>query len=344
MRRPIQILAVSGLLLAGIQLYRSFLVLPAFRSFALTVVSLFLEGLPFLLLGSAAAAVVRSFLPADVLPRLERRAGVFGLPLVALTGLLAPVCECAIVPTVRSLRDRGLSLPYAITVLTSVPIVNPIVIASTIAAFPGRSSMVIARVGGGWLVALLTGLVFSLAPTAASTRPAPGGLNGRRRNAGGPGAGESLPAGHSHTTGHVAAHTRWSQRLLALTREMLHEFLEVSRYFMTGVLLASLVQVLVAPERFAVLRSYEFAAILMMIGLAWMLSVCSEADAFIGKAFLPMLPSSAVLAFLVFGPMLDLKNTVMLRRMLTPRQIALLSVTLLVAVSLYARLIGGFWQ
>lgn len=343
MRRPFLLPVLLGLSLLGFQLYRSFLVLPAFRSFALTVVSLFLEGLPFLLLGSVAAALVRSFLPADLLPRLERRVGLVGLPVVALTGLVAPVCECAIVPTVRSLRDRGLSLPYAITVLTSVPIVNPVVIASTVAAFPGRGSLVVARITGGYIVAVCTGLVFALpiVRKAVARRTAAERHRAEDRH-------HTHDRRHDHEHDHsidtAPVKTSPRERIVGVIEDMVHEFVEVSRYFMTGVLLASLVQVLIPPERFALIGSRELLAILLMIAMAWVLSVCSEADAFIGKAFLPMLPASAVLAFLVFGPMLDLKNTIMLRRMLAPRQIAWLSATLVVMVSGYSWITGTLWQ
>jgi uncharacterized membrane protein YraQ (UPF0718 family) len=160
-----------ALVAIALQLYRTFLLLPAFRTFALTVVSLCLEALPFLLLGSLAATLVRSFIPAGFLAGLARRVGPMGIPLAALTGLVAPVCECAIVPTVRGLREKGLPLPFAITVLVSVPIINPVVIASTIAAFPGRTELVLARFVGGYVVAVVTGLAFSAAASIRAEAP-----------------------------------------------------------------------------------------------------------------------------------------------------------------------------
>ena len=315
------LLGVAALLI-GAQLYRSVLNLSVFRAFALTVVSLFLEAFPFLLLGSAAAVMVRRFLPARWMATLAQRLGIYGVPLVALTGLVAPVCECAIVPTVRGLRDRGLPLPYAITVLVSVPVVNPIVIASTVAAFPGRGDLILARFLGGYAVAVLTGLVFSL-------------VSGKEHSHS---VSQDPPPGERH-------YTERKQRggVVMILQGTLQEFLEVSRYFVVGALLSGLVQATVPPDRIAYLGTSILAATAVMISLAFVLSVCSEADAFIGKAFLPLLPAPSVIAFLVFGPMLDLKNTGMIRRVISRRQLALLAATLVVLVTGLAAGLHVLW-
>jgi uncharacterized membrane protein YraQ (UPF0718 family) len=324
-----------ALLAIGVQLYRTFLNLASFRTFALTVVSLCLEALPFLLLGSLAAALVRSYLPVGVLSRMARRLGPAGIPVAALSGLVAPVCECAIVPTVRGLRERGLPLPYAITVLVSVPIINPVVIASTIAAFPGRAELVWARFLGGAAVAVITGFVFFA-------------IYGTREEAPRPASG----AGNSHVeTAHHQSHHHHMDPLTVspahplgdIVHATLHEFLEVSRYFVTGALLSSLLQVAVPPETFTRLGSSLVVAVLAMITLAFVLSVCSEADAFLGKAFLPLMPAPAVIAFLVFGPMMDLKNAAMLRSVITGKQLIGLTTLLTVLVVAMGAVLQGVW-
>ncbi|MCG8479208.1 MAG: permease [Spirochaetales bacterium] len=310
-----------ALLGIAIQLYRLFIELSQFRAFAATVVSLSLEALPFLILGSVAAAAVRVFAPGDLLRRLARRMGPAGIPIAALTGLVAPVCECAIVPTVAGLRDRGLSLPYAVTVLTAVPLLNPIVLASTIAAFPGRPELVAARFGGGFAVAVLTGLVFWAVEAV------------RRDDTTG------VSVDPIETPGGAPL----ARRITALVGDALDEFLEVTRYFMVGVLLSSLVQVMVPVELFATLGSSPLLAGLAMIALAFILSVCSEADAFVAKAFLPLLPASSVIAFLVFGPMLDLKNAAMLHRVMAGRHILTLAAALTTFVIALVFVLEGLW-
>jgi uncharacterized membrane protein YraQ (UPF0718 family) len=316
-----------ALVAIALQLYRTFLLLPAFRTFALTVVSLCLEALPFLLLGSLAATLVRSFIPAGFLAGLARRVGPMGIPLAALTGLVAPVCECAIVPTVRGLREKGLPLPFAITVLVSVPIINPVVIASTIAAFPGRTELVLARFVGGYVVAVVTGLAFSAAASIRAEAP-------RRREL------INNPDPHEH---HHHDFDRLRPGAAGIIDGALHEFLEVSRYFVVGAVLSSLLQVAVPAEAFTRLGSSLPVAALAMIVLAFVLSVCSEADAFIGKAFLPLVPPAAVIAFLVFGPMMDLKNASMLRHVITRRQLLGLIVLLMALTMALSVVLQGVW-
>jgi uncharacterized membrane protein YraQ (UPF0718 family) len=323
-REPERIFLAVVVLVVGTLVYRSFLTLAAFRVWAVIVVSLILEALPFLVLGSAAAAFVHILVPAGRLPALARRLGPLGIPLAALSGIVAPVCECAIVPTVSSLRARGLPLAHTLTLLVAVPLLNPVVLLSTLAAFPGRPDLVAARFGGGFVVAVTVGALVSI----------------RERRV--------APAEPSAAAGSPLTIEPWSAPSLrpdipAFAAHALAEFLTVAGYFTVGALLASLVQVAVPPDAFARLGGLPLVATLGMIALAWLLSVCSEADAFIGKAFLPLVPASAVIAFLVFGPMLDLKNTIMLRRLLTGRQILALALLLVTLVTLLAAGLQVLW-
>lgn len=304
-------------------LYRSFVVLTAFQTFAVTVVSLVLEAVPFLLLGAIAAAVVREFAPADALRRISHRLGPYGIPVAALSGIVAPVCECAIVPTVAGLRARGLSTAYAITLIVSVPILNPIVLVSTLAAFPGRPRLVAGRFIGGYLVAMIVGYAFYL----------------RSRRQGKNGAAVTEKTGRFDaptavpTTDVQRVQTSWRDRLPATIAHALAEFMEIFGYFLAGATASALVQIIVPPEVYGRIGTTPGLAVLLMITAAYLLSVCSEADAFIGKAFLPLVGGAGVIAFLIFGPMLDLKNTVMLRRTFSMQEVALLALILLVAVS-----------
>ncbi|MEX2443887.1 MAG: permease [Alkalispirochaeta sp.] len=350
MSRTISRLLMSLALLAiSVQLYRTFLNLASFRTFALTVVSLCLEALPFLLLGSLAAALVRSYLPAGLPARVARRLGPTGIPVAALSGLVAPVCECAIVPTVRGLRERGLPLPYAITILVSVPIINPVVIASTIAAFPGRADLVAARFLGGAAVAVITGFVFfamygnreDVPRPRLAPGPAPDTDTGTSTSTGGEHHRHDHHHVHRHPFDTLEAHA--AQPIRDVVNATLHEFLEVTRYFVVGAILSSLLQVAVPPEVFTRLSSSLVVAVLAMITLAFILSVCSEADAFLGKAFLPLMPAPAVIAFLVFGPMMDLKNAAMLRGVITGKQLVGLTALLTVLVVAMAAVLQGVW-
>jgi uncharacterized membrane protein YraQ (UPF0718 family) len=218
----------------------------------------------------------------------------------------------------------------------SVPIINPVVIASTIAAFPGRGELVWARFLGGAAVAVITGLVFFAIYGIREEVPRP------TSGAGTTDAETAHAQPHHHH--HMDPLTVPSAHPVGdVIHATLHEFLEVSRYFVTGALLSSLLQVAVPPETFTRLGSSLVPAVLAMITLAFVLSVCSEADAFLGKAFLPLMPAPAVIAFLVFGPMMDLKNAAMLRSVITGKQLIGLTTLLTLLVVAMAAVLQGVW-
>jgi uncharacterized protein len=325
---------LTVLLGLGVLVYRSFMTLSLFQTFSVMVISVVLEALPFLLLGSLAAAVVRVVVPVGALKGVARRLGPLGIPLAALSGVVAPVCECAIVPTVSGLRRQGLSLSYSMTLVVAVPLLNPVVLLSTLAAFPGRPGLVAARFVGGFLVAVLVGTVFYLVREVPEMPDEPG-----------TGAGPVPAAGRIDT---VVVTDRKKvgagEGMSRIVNGTFQEFLEIFGYFIVGAVAAALVQLLLRPEHLPAGMTGPVVSMAIMILLAYVLSVCSEADAFIAKAFLPIFGVSGALAFMIFGPMLDLKNTVMLGSLLSTQQILLLAGLLVVAVPgvVFGLSLGGF--
>lgn len=298
----------------------SFAQIAPFTSFAAIFISLILEGFPFILLGALVGAFVEFQLPPERIAALSRKLGVAGIPAAAVSGFAVPICECAIVPTMRSLRQKGMALPHAITFMIAVPLLNPIVIASTVAAFPGRSDVLVARFGGGLLVVLVVGLVFFLFDRRRSRYST---------------LSEEGTAPHQWRKGPSV----W-RRMPELLGHASQEFVEILAIFSLGALLSSLMQVLLPVSWLSLFQDRLLLSILMMIGFAFLLSVCSEADAFIAKAFVPIMPMGGVVAFLVFGPMLDLKNVLLLRRVVSRSELALLAGTLLTAVTVLGVVYG----
>ncbi len=289
---------------------------PAFDAFSAIFVSLMMEGIPFLLLGSLIASVVGELLPHSFFERRLSGLGAMGIPVTAVSGFVFPVCECAIVPTIRRLRQKGLGLPYAMTMLVAVPLINPVVIASTVAAFSNRPLFIVSRFLGGFVVALLVGALFGIREGRAG-----------RRNRPAASVVSNLVAGLEPTASPGLRATRILEHTVV-------EFVEILAYFTAGSALSAAVQSFVPATFLVRIGANPVFAIYGMIALAFFLSVCSEADAFIGKAFVPIAGEAAVLAFLIFGPMLDLKNTLLLRRVITSREIAILAALLVIAVPL----------
>jgi len=299
----------------------SFAQIAAFTSFAAIFLSLILEGFPFLLLGALVGAFVEFFLPPARIAALSGRLGVAGIPVAAVSGFAVPLCECSIVPTMRSLREKGMALPQALTFMIGVPLLNPIVIASTVAAFPGRPDLLVVRFGGGLLVVLSVGFIFYLFD--------------RRRISGAKIAG-----------GGSVAPIAWQKdesvwrRLPKLLGHAAEEFVEILAIFSLGAILSSMVQVLLPVSWLSLFQERLLLSIFLMIAFAFLLSVCSEADAFIAKAFVPIVPMAGVAAFLVFGPMLDLKNVLLLRRVLSRTELVVLAIALVTTVTILGVVYG----
>lgn len=291
-------------------------------NFSAVFLGIFIEAAPFLLMGTLASGLVEAFISRDEIARWVPRGRLSGVLAGSLIGLFFPVCECGVVPFTRRLIHKGFPVSIGITVLLAAPVVNPIVIASTLAAF-GASPIFWGRIVLSLLIAVITGAVFSLHPQPAAllrfeeeilARPTLSGL-------------EREPA--SSFAG------RMRQALVTAA----DEFFEMGRFLILGALLAALLQTFVPQAALLQVGQGPVLSVLAMQALAAMLSICSTVDAFIALAFTGAFSGGAVLAFLVFGPMVDIKSTLMFLRVFKPRTVVFLVVlplllTLIAAVFL----------
>jgi uncharacterized membrane protein YraQ (UPF0718 family) len=285
--------------------------------------SILLEGAPFILLGALISGVIDAWLPSGAMDRLLPKRAFPAILVSGLLGIIFPVCECAIVPVIRRLVQKGLPLGCAMTYMLAAPIVNPIVALSTWTAFTGRDPLLMmgSRVTMGYVIAVLAGLVISR--FAASSV-----LKDRVL------AGISTPV----LAGAAAAEGKpdHGKRFVQAMRTAQRDFLDVALYFVIGVAIASILktQVFYRPslqEGMGVVAGNHWIAAPVLMVMAFVLSLCSTTDAFIIAAD-NLFPAVAKLAFLVFGPMMDLKLIFLYSTVLKPRAVAALAVSLFIAV------------
>ena len=283
--------------------------------FQYAFLSILLEGAPFLLGGAILSGLLEEFLPQSLMTRLLPMNPRTAIVVSGLLGMIFPVCECGIVPVVRRLLRKGLPVSCGVTYMLAAPIVNPLVILSTLAAFRGQGAleMTLLRFGIGLTVAILAGWVVSFAAPFSILRP---GLLGRE-------------ADHDH--GHAAASP--IDRLTNVTNVASRDFLDVAVYFVIGAAAAALFGTAVNQEVILPLAENPPLAIASLMGLASVLSVCSTTDAFIA-ATLTTFPMAAKLAFLVFGPMLDFKLLFLYGAAFSRRFVLLLALGLFVVIGL----------
>lgn len=273
--------------------------------FFATFTGLAFETIPFLLIGTTLSSLVHVLVPGEMIRRVFPRNRLLSLMTALVAGAFIPICECGTVPLANSLRRKGLPLSTAAAFLLAAPLVNPMTILSTFAAFQGGPrSVFLYRLCLGLVAAFVIALLIDRRPGVDP---------------------EESPA-QSRFSDHSDAHAHPPQSLKARVGEILehtsHDFLDTARYLVLGIFVASLLRVFVPTGSLTALAGRDGAGAAAGLLLAYTLSLCSVADAFVARSLLSALPFSATIAFLLLGPMINIKNTVLLSRFIRPRQLA----------------------
>lgn len=286
-------------------------------SFGIIFLSIVLEALPFVVLGTLISSLIEVLMPQGWIETRLKKKNLITYMGAALVGVVFPVCECAIVPVMRRLVRKGMPLSLGVTFMLATPIVNPVVLLSTYYAFGNRWPMVLGRGGFGYLLAILIGLLIArydgqkvfLEETKGRGDCGHDHSHGDGHDNNHEGA--ACHCGHDH--GHDHNHDRQSKAvLLSVLTHTGSEVLDVGRYLILGAFITAMMQTFVPREVFVVVSGRPVLGILLMMVMAFVLSLCSEADAFIASSFANQFPPSALMAFMVYGPMIDIKNTLML--------------------------------
>jgi hypothetical protein len=287
--------------------------------FSYAFLSVLLEGVPFILLGTMLSGLIDQFLPARLMTRLLPRNAFAAVCLGGVLGIVFPMCECGIVPVIRRLIAKGLPVSSAVAYMLAAPIVNPITAISTYAAFRGQGAaeFTALRLGLGFFVAVLAGLAVLNLPIGAVLKKT---------------ILESVTLSGPVGDGGPSAQP-FLRRLVGAMETGVRDFMDVMVYFILGVGVASAFGTAVNQEVFLPLSLDDRLAIPAMMTLAGVLSLCSSSDAFIAATFVAF-PAVAKLAFLVFGPMMDLKLVFIYSAVFTPRFVASLAIGLFVIIGL----------
>ncbi|WP_115992285.1 permease [Cohnella lupini] len=290
--------------------------------------SMIMEAIPFVLLGVLISGLIQSFITerwiARIMPKNRFLSSLFGCSV----GILFPSCECGIVPITRRLLGKGVPLNAGIAFMLTGPIVNPIVLFSTYIAFGNDWRVVAIRAGMAFAVALVVSMTvayfFPVLPLRGS---------------------EHLTAATSEQPIVVSGkRTPLIPRLGSVLLHAVDEFFSVGKYLVLGAFIAAAMQTFIPTSSLLHIGSNPVMASLVMMALAFTMSLCSEADAFIASSFRSTFSMGALSAFLVFGPMIDIKNTLMLlgsfRSKFVIALIALVSICTLAGSLIVGRLVG----
>lgn len=288
---------------------------------------LVIEALPFLLIGVTIAGLARWLNPDGQWLRLLPSHPLLGPLTGAALGFTLPACECGNVPVARRLLAGGAPLATALGFLFAAPVLNPIVLASTWAAFPDRPWLLLARPLGALVIALVLAtllplvsekqlLTSALLEERQLSQPlsAVGLLERRSGVLGAPPPPQSLPS-PAGGVGRGPAGEALSHAV--------REFLNLALLLVMGSAIAALVQTLLPRSWLLALGSAPTLSILSLMLLAVVVSVCSSVDAFLALGFAAQVTPGALLAFLILGPVVDLKSLSLFGVLFKPRAIAM---------------------
>jgi uncharacterized membrane protein YraQ (UPF0718 family) len=305
---------VVGLIVAAVALrplLGGLLRWPAAANWTTIFVAVTVQAMPFLVLGVAVSGAIAAFVPAGAIARVLPKRPAFAVPAAATAGAALPGCECGSVPIAGRLVSSGVPPAAALAFLLSAPAINPIVLTATAVAFPGQPVMVLARLLASLVASVAVGLLW-------------------------------LALGRDDL---LVPRRRWQPpegpRLRAFLATAQHDFLQAGGFLVVGAAAAASLQTLV-PRRIVDSVAHRGPlAVLALAVLAVLLALCSEADAFVA-AGLKEFSLTARLAFLVVGPMVDVKLIALQAGTFSPR-FARLFAPLTFAVCVVCASLVGWW-
>lgn len=326
----------------------------AVKDFILTFISILYEAMPFIVLGAIVAGILEELIPQRWIVKLVPRRRWLAIMIGGLLGIVFPMCECGIIPVMRRLLRKGLPLSACTAYLLAGPIINVVVMLSTYVAFSnatyneGQGGI---QMTGFWMTALRAGLGYLVAIGTSLIVDWQYRINGTKLL-----APLAIPSGQSSDDDQPSLKKPFRKKLISICEVALHDFTDIMVYLILGAIIAALLRQALD------LRTIENSlhaipwlptsmvsvilpaiTILMMMGLAILLCLCSEADAFVAASFRAF-PAAAKVGFLVLGPMLDFKLYFMYTRVFRPRLIWTIISSVVVQVFFWSMVTHFIWQ
>ncbi|WP_413537404.1 permease [Enterococcus malodoratus] len=286
--------------------------------------SIVIEAIPFVLLGCIISGALQVFLTPERVQKILPKNKFLAILVGSFIGFFFPSCECGIIPIVTQFMRKGVPEHTAFAFMVTAPIINPIVLFSTYIAFGNSMKFALLRAVGSFIVALLIGswiAYFNRTPILKAELH------------------EHDHGEHQHHHHETAEKESFGQQVWSVLVHSIDEFFDTGRYLIIGALIASGMQVFLPTQFMLQLTSSRIIGILVMLVLAFTMSLCSEADAFVGSSLLSLFGTNAIVAFLVFGPMVDIKNLMMMKRSFHGKFILQLIALISVIVTVYALVI-----
>ena len=267
------------------------------KNVSIIFTSIFFESIPFLLLGALISSIVETYVSNETMARIIPKNKILGSIVGIFLGFFLPACDCAVIPVSKRLLKKKVPVNVAISFMLASPIINPVVLLSTYKAFYKTNPEIFwYRLLLGMAISLVIGTIMGI-------------IFGRKEviiN----GLDDEECAHCDHHEHHH--HHSFKNDYLSICKHTAYDFFEVVKYLMFGALIASLVQVLLPRNILMLFNNNQVLSILVLMFFAYLISLCSTSDSFVGKSLLSTFSTTSIMAYLLLGPMIDIKNTIVL--------------------------------
>lgn len=280
------------------------------KDISIIFTSIFFESMPFLLLGALISSIIEVFVSKDTITKIIPKNKILGSFVGIILGFFIPACDCAVIPISKRLIKKEVPINVAISFMLASPIINPVVILSTYYAFYRTNPNIFwYRIMFGILIALVIGIIMGIIFNKKQVI-----INKLDEE-------DDCCSCHNYSLDKdfedlekCIHHETKSPKntILEILRHTGIDFFDVVKYLMLGALIASLIQVVLPRNVLAVFNENEFLSIIVLMLFAYLISLCSTSDSFVGKSLLSSFSQGSIIAYLLLGPMIDIKNTIVL--------------------------------
>ena len=266
------------------------------KDISIIFMSIFFESFPFLLLGALISSIIETFVSNETMARIIPKNKVLGSIVGICLGFFLPACDCAVIPVAKRLIKKKVPINIAVSFMLASPIINPVVILSTYHAFYKTNPDIFwLRLVLGIVVSLVIGIIL--------------GMFFGKKEVITNNEDESC-CSHCHEQDCECEEHKHKNVFLSIINHTALDLFEVVKYLMFGALIASIIQVVLPRNVLVMFNDNRILSIIALMLFAYLVSLCSTSDSFVGKSLLSSFSKSSIMAYLLLGPMIDIKNTI----------------------------------
>ena len=269
------------------------------------------ESALWVLIGFAMAALVKVFVPDDMVAKYLGKDGVGGVFRAALFGIPLPLCSCGVIPAAMGLKKQGASRGAVVSFLVSTPETGVDSIAITWALFD--PIMTIARPVTAFISAMTAGLLENFLGTKETVSQAV----------------EAVGCCAGCCSSQIPVPDPPKKRFFVRLRESFDYAFgdllsDIGKWLFLGLILAGIISYFIPDSFLERSLGHGIAPMLLMLAVGIPLYICATASTPLAAALvLKGLSPGAALVFLIAGPATNVTTITLLYKMLGKRSLAI---------------------